>query len=186
MRKLCLQQEPSISLILLTLKELSKHARKADAEDADVYEELAREAIRHKTKVDVTSLCLSVLGGRAADAISKAISKCLKEKVESKNDDKFSKPEKNAPKPENSPLHNLYQMGFQPPFAANFPQPQGYGYRNPKPRPYTPNYRPRGAACLFCDSTSHLVKDCEKMKAAKGKQLKFNIFMILEVVCSPS
>jgi hypothetical protein len=45
-----------------------------------------------------------VLGGRAADAISKAISKCLKEKVESKNGDKCSKPEKNVPKPENSPL----------------------------------------------------------------------------------
>jgi hypothetical protein len=35
-----------------------------------------------------------VHGGRAADAISKAISKCLKEKVESKNGDKCSKPEK--------------------------------------------------------------------------------------------
>jgi hypothetical protein len=74
-------------LILLTLRELAKHLRKADAEDAEVYEELARQAIRHQTKVDVTSLCLSVLGGRAADAISKAISKCLKEKVESKNGD---------------------------------------------------------------------------------------------------
>ena len=93
-RTLCLQQEPSIALILLTLEELAKHLRKADAEDAEVYEELAREAIRHQTKVDVTSLCLSVHGGRAADAISKAISKCLKEKVESKNGDKCSKPEK--------------------------------------------------------------------------------------------
>ena len=156
MRKLCLQQEPSISLILLTLEELAKHSRKADAEDAEVYEDLARQAIRHQTKVDVTSLF--VLGGRAADAISKAISKCLKE---------------NVPKPENSPLHNLYPfmypMGFQPPFASNFPQPQGYGYRNPRPRSCTPNFRPRGAACLFCDSTSHLVRDCDKMKAAKGK-----------------
>ena len=173
MRALCLQQEPSISLILLTLEELAKHSRKADAEDAEVYEELARQAIRHQTKVDVTSLCLSVLGGRAADAISKAISKCLKEKVESKNGDKCSKPEKNVPKPENSPLHNLYPfmypMGFQTPFASNFPQPQGYGYRNLMPRSYTPNFRPRGAACLFCDSTSHLVRDCDKMKAAKGK-----------------
>jgi hypothetical protein len=48
---------------------------------------------------------------------------------------------KNVPKPENSPLHNLYPfmypMGFQPPFASNFPQPQGYGYRNPRPRSYT-------------------------------------------------
>jgi hypothetical protein len=93
-RALCLQQEPSICLILLTLEELAKHSRKADAEDAEVYEELARQAIRHQAKVDVTSLCLSVLGGRAADAISKAISKCLKEKVESKNGDKCSKPEK--------------------------------------------------------------------------------------------
>ena len=173
MRALCLQQEPSISLILLTLRELAKHLRKADAEDAEVYEELARQAIRHQTKVEVTSLCLSVLGGRAADAISKAISKCLKEKVESKNGDKCSKPEKNVPKPENSPLHNLYPfmypMGFQPPFASNFSQPQGYGYRNPRPRSYTPNFRPRGEACLFCDSTSHLVRDCDQMKAAKGK-----------------
>ena len=104
MRTLCLQQEPSISLIHLTLEELAKHSRKADAEDAEVYEELARQAIRHQTKVDVTSLCLSVLGGRAADAISKAISKCLKEKVQSKNGDKCSKPEKNVPKPENSPI----------------------------------------------------------------------------------
>ena len=173
MRALCLQQEPSISLILLTLEELAKHLRKADADDAEVYKELARQAIRHQTKVDVTSLCLSVLGGRAADAISKAISKCLKEKVESKNGDKCSKPEKNVPKPENSPLHYLYPfmypMGFQTPFASNFPQPQGYGYRNLMPRSYTPNFRPRGAACLFCDSTSHLVRDCYKMKAAKGK-----------------
>jgi hypothetical protein len=168
---LCPQQEPSIFLILLTLEELAKHARKADAEDAEVYEEIARQAIKQQTKVDVTSLCLSLLGGRAPDAISKAISKCLKEKVESRNGDNCSKPEKNAPDPENSPLHNLYpfmyQMGFQLPFAANFPQPQGYGYRNPRPRSYTPNYRPRGAACLFCDSTSH--KYCDKMKAAKGK-----------------
>ena len=70
---LCPQQEPSIFLILLTLEELAKHARKADAEDAEVYEELARQAIKQQTKVDVTSLCLSLLGGRAADAISKAM-----------------------------------------------------------------------------------------------------------------
>ena len=170
---LCPQQEPSIFLILLTLEELAKHARKADAEDAEVYEEIARQAIKQQTKVDVTSLCLSLLGGRAPDAISKAISKCLKEKVESRNGDNCSKPEKNAPNPENSPLHNLYpfmyQMGFQLPFAANFPQPQGYGYRNPRPRSCTPNFHPHGTACLFCDSTSHLVRDCDKMKAAKGK-----------------
>ena len=138
---LCPQQEPSIFLILLTLEELAKHARKADAEYAEVYEEIARQAIKQQTKVDVTSLCLSLLGGRAPDAISKAISKCLKEKVESRNGDNCSKPEKNAPNPENSPLHNLYpfmyQMGFQLPFAANFPQPQGYGYRNPRPRSYS-------------------------------------------------
>jgi hypothetical protein len=93
---LCPQQEPSIFLILLTLEELAKHARKADAEDAEVYEEIARQAIKQQTKVDVTSLCLSLLGGRAPDAISKAISKCLKEKVESRNGDNCSKPEKNV------------------------------------------------------------------------------------------
>ena len=108
MRALCLQQEPSISLILLTLEELAKHSRKADAEDSEVYEELARQAIRHQTKVDVTSLCLSVLGGRAADAISKAISKCLKEKVESKNGDKCSKPEQKMFLNRRIPLYIIY------------------------------------------------------------------------------
>jgi exosome complex RNA-binding protein Rrp42 (RNase PH superfamily) len=56
-------------VILLTLRELAKHLRKADAEDAEVYEELARQAIRHQTKVDVTSLCLSVSASLTAYAI---------------------------------------------------------------------------------------------------------------------
>jgi hypothetical protein len=49
-----------------------------------------------------------VLGGRAADAISKAISKCLKEKVESKNGDKCSKPEKKKFLNRRIPLYIIY------------------------------------------------------------------------------
>jgi hypothetical protein len=49
-----------------------------------------------------------VLGGRAADAISKAISKCLKEKVESKNGDKCSKPEKKMFLNRRIPLYIIY------------------------------------------------------------------------------
>lgn len=74
-RTLCLQQNPSDSLILLTLDELAKFSKKLDHDDADVYEELARQANRHYSKLDISSLCLSVLGGKAVDTTTKAISK---------------------------------------------------------------------------------------------------------------
>ncbi|CAG2194020.1 unnamed protein product [Mytilus edulis] len=103
-RTLCLQDNPSDSLILLTLEELAKAARRVNHDDADTFEELTRQANRHQLKLDISSLCLSVLGGKVADAITKAVSKCLKEK----------QPEKDTtPKPEDSPLHNLY-----PPYQA--------------------------------------------------------------------
>ncbi|CAG2224941.1 unnamed protein product [Mytilus edulis] len=162
---------PSDSLILLTLEELAKAARRVNHDDADTFEELTRQANRHQLKLDISSLCLSVLGGKVADAITKAVSKCLKEK----------QPEKDTtPKPEDSPLHNLY-----PPYQA----PCMYPYnampylQPPYPGGFNNNYRgrPRNSgnfgnsgirqrgACLFCESTSHQIRDCDKMKAAKGK-----------------
>ncbi|CAG2201386.1 unnamed protein product [Mytilus edulis] len=170
-RTLCLQDNPSDSLILLTLEELAKAARRVNHDDADTFEELTRQANRHQLKLDISSLCLSVLGGKVADAITKAVSKCLKEK----------QPEKDTtPKPEDSPLHNLY-----PPYQA----PCMYPYnampylQPPYPGGFNNNYRgrPRNSgnfgnsgirqrgACLFCESTSHQIRDCDKMKAAKGK-----------------
>ena len=80
-RTLCLQEDPSNALILLTLDELAKTARKMDHEEADMFEELCRQANRYQTKLQISNLCLSVLGGKAGDAISKAISKCLKRKI---------------------------------------------------------------------------------------------------------
>lgn len=38
------------------------------------------------------------------------------------------------------------------------------GYYRGEPR----SWRPKGA-CLFCESPSHMVRDCEKMKAARKK-----------------
>ena len=153
MRTLCPQQEPNIFLILLTLKELANYARKADAEDAEVYEELARQAIRNQIKVDVTCLCLSVLGGRAAGAISKAISKCLKEKVESKNGDKCSKPEKMLLN-RRIPLYIIYiRLCIR--WVFNYL----LLLISLSPRDMVTEIQgqdlTRGAACLFCDSTSH-------------------------------
>ncbi|CAG2195340.1 unnamed protein product [Mytilus edulis] len=126
-RTLCLQDNPSDSLILLTLEELAKAARRVNHDDADTFEELTRQA-----------------------------------------------------KPEDSPLHNLY-----PPYQA----PCMYPYnampylQPPYPGGFNNNYRgrPRNSgnfgnsgirqrgACLFCESTSHQIRDCDKMKAAKGK-----------------
>lgn len=171
-RTLCLQQDPTDSLILLTVEELAKSARKVNHEEADTLEELARQANRHQKQLDISSLCLSVLGGKAEDAITKAISKCLKEKqVESKSEERGVKAVADAaPKPESSPLHNLYppfmySMPFQPPYPGSFSQ--GYNFRNSRPSFRQFGNRSRGA-CLFCDSQTHQIKDCEKMKAAKG------------------
>ena len=161
-RVLCMQAEPSTPLILLTLEELAKVARRGNHEEADMFEELLRQAIRYQTKLDLPSLCLSVMGGKAADIITKAVSKCLK--VESKSVE--SKKEVSQPKPEDSPLYNLY-----PPQQAYQPQPYyNFGYmRGFRGRPS--QFRPRGG-CHFCGSTSHMVKDCADMKEAKEKQFK--------------
>lgn len=61
-----------MSLILLTVEDLVKVARKVSHEDAETFEELSRQATRYQAKLDISSLCLLVLGEKAADAISKA------------------------------------------------------------------------------------------------------------------
>ncbi|CAC5368150.1 unnamed protein product [Mytilus coruscus] len=114
-RTLCLQQNPSDSFILLTLDELAKFSKKLDHDDADVHEELTRQANRHYSKLDISSLCLSVLGGKAVDTITKAISKCLKEKQsDNKNDGKTVQCGDSAPKREESPLEWELESGFDP------------------------------------------------------------------------
>lgn len=58
-RTLCLQPQPSDSLIRLALDEL------ADQEDTEMYEELTRQANRHRAKLDISYLCLLVLTGES-------------------------------------------------------------------------------------------------------------------------
>lgn len=77
-RCLCLKKNQSVSLILLTVEDLAKEARKVSHEDAETFEELSRQAIWYQAKLDISSLCLSVLGGNAADAISKAVENLFK------------------------------------------------------------------------------------------------------------
>lgn len=64
-----MQEDPSMSLILLTIEDLAKTAKKVSHEEADIYEELSRQGTRYQTKLDISSLCLSVLMCKAADAI---------------------------------------------------------------------------------------------------------------------
>jgi hypothetical protein len=116
-----------MSLILLTLEDLAKIARKEGHEEAEIYEELSRQATRYQLKLDNSSLCLSVLGGKAADAISQAIAKCLKEKPEFKSESKRQVGKENESEFRRdmsvSPLNNLYP--YQAPSMMNLAA-QGY------------------------------------------------------------
>ena len=178
-RNLCLQQMPSTPLILLTLDELTRAARRADDIEADLFEELARQANRHQEKINLSNLCLSVMGGKAADAISKAMVKCLKEGQDSKE---TTPPKSSKTREQTSPMNNLYPQMFpapqygmmnlhghmQPPFQGHVPGFYNYqrgfgGYRG------RGQFRPRGN-CHACNSPSHQVKDCEKLKAMNLRQ----------------
>ena len=80
MRFLCTQNNPSEALILLALDELTRKAKDCQHEDAYTYEELLRQASRNQGKINIVTLTLNVLEGKASDLVSKILSKCLKEK----------------------------------------------------------------------------------------------------------
>ena len=50
-------------------------------DEAEIFEELVRQSNRHYSKLDISSLVYvyTFLAGKAADTITKAISKCLRE-----------------------------------------------------------------------------------------------------------
>lgn len=164
---LCTQSQPSEALILLSLDELSRLARKVNHEDMDVYEELYRQCSRMQGKINMGNLCLTVLGGKGAGTVTKAINKCLKESgtSEVKRDNTSCKEDIQPPKQE-SVLANLYPP--MPMYPMGFPQPYsyapqyggGYMYRSVRPqgqgRPYRKQSMGRGT-CLFCESSSHYV-----------------------------
>ena len=80
MRFLCTQNNPSEALILLALDELTRKAKDCQHEDAYTYEELLRQASRNQGEINIVTLTLNVLEGKAHDLVSKILSKCLKEK----------------------------------------------------------------------------------------------------------
>ncbi|XP_069115338.1 uncharacterized protein [Argopecten irradians] len=194
-RTLALQQDPIDSLILLNLDDLAKTARRTNHNEVELFEEFFRQAYCHRQKLNIPSLCLNVLGGKSADIITRAISRCMREKEE-KSDDlkKESKGKECSDQTGLSPLSNLYPptvpfahmpMGniqfptqstfpfFTPGFQnmpANSTFRGGYnsgGYSRPY-RGEARNWRPKGT-CLFCDATGHHVRDCDKMKLARKK-----------------
>lgn len=177
-RCLALQSDPSELLILQSLQELATTAKRVNHSETAVYEETYRLAKINREKIDIPSFCLNVLGGKASDLVSKAMAKCFKAKPTTENssasDLKVSNSKSDVSQV--SPLVNLYpqysMQGFLPMQGSLYP----YGYmppymgqrrnfRNPS------NFRQQGnrGTCHFCDSPNHLIRDCEKMKAAKGK-----------------
>lgn len=74
-RSLALQTKPSVPLILVTLDELARTARRKEHSEASMYEELSRQANLNQEKIDIQSFCLNVLGGNASDIVGKALSK---------------------------------------------------------------------------------------------------------------
>lgn len=183
-KALAAQQDPSEPLILITLDELARLSRKLGDKDMEVYEELYRQCGRLQGKVNIANLCLTVLGGQGADLVSKAVNKCIKEgqNLGSKCEGVKMRGEMEqdqGSKGSNSPLAGLYPMystpllgapGFQPypfhPFSnfGTYSRPRGY-----RPMGGMGRRNASRLACHFCDSTQHLVKDCELMKAARRK-----------------
>ena len=182
-RALALHTTPSEPLILLTLDELARLSRRQNHEEAETFEELARQAKFYQGKVNMADLCLTALGGKAADTVTKALTKCLKQKQEEKPALSNTTSTPDAPTmipPMISPLANVY-----PPFPnynyQGYPGSQPFGFpwyaqqgqfgqrrRGVGNISMARPWRPRGA-CLFCESMDHQVRDCEKMKLAKGK-----------------
>lgn len=82
---MALQTKPSVPLILVTLDELARTARRKGHSEASMYEELSRQANLNQEKIDIQSFCLNVLGGNASDIVGKALSKAIKIKPEMKS-----------------------------------------------------------------------------------------------------
>ena len=80
-RFLALQKNPSEQLVLLTLNELADSARGINHADADMYQELARQANLNQGTFNVPAFILNVLGGKASDLIIKTLSTSFKEKA---------------------------------------------------------------------------------------------------------
>uniref|UniRef100_K1QGI1 Uncharacterized protein n=1 Tax=Magallana gigas TaxID=29159 RepID=K1QGI1_MAGGI len=85
-RLIASQNKPSEALLLLTLEELAAKARSLGHEDAETFEEIARQATRNQGRINIMSLALTVLGGKASDIITKDLSKCMKEKDQEKEE----------------------------------------------------------------------------------------------------
>lgn len=180
-------REDKCDLILLTVEDLTRVARQVSHEDAETFEELSRQATRYQAKLDISSLYLSVLGGKAADAVSKAVAKCFKEKNDVGNESKrdVKKERGSMFKRDEVPLSqlsNLYpyqtagmMYSSAPGFLPGFPLfwgSGGYyyyqGYRSGRTGALRQGAK-SSSACSFCESTGHLVKYCEKIKLSKRK-----------------
>ena len=81
-------------------------ARRETHDEMDLFEKLYRQCGRMQGKINMANMCLTVLGGKGADMVTKAINNCLKEqKVKMKKS--LEKGESTQPKKE-SVLSNLY------------------------------------------------------------------------------
>jgi hypothetical protein len=180
-KALASQQDPSESLILITLDALARLSRKLGDKDMEMHEELYRQCGRLQGKVNIANLCLTVLGGQGADIVSKAANKCIKEgNLGPKSEGMKAKDEgeqNQGSRGCSSPLARLYPM-YSPPLGFfNTPGYQQYPFQPlsnfgayGKQRPYkgSGGMGRRSAsrlACHICDST-HLVKEGSEEEVA--------------------
>ena len=174
-RGLALQTNPNESLLLLSLEELARVSRKKQHSEAAVFEELTRQAVKHQGDINISSLVLGVVGGKASDVVVKALSKCVKEKhVESKLHHVHVPQEKTNDQSlvPQSPLSNLYNSYMAPPvqYPSFYPMVNyGYDYRHRGNGFRRGSWRPKGN-CFFCEMPGHTFKDCQKMKIAKEQR----------------
>ena len=169
-RGLALQVTPNEPLLLLALEDLARVARRKDHCDADTYEELSRQAVKHQQSINIASLALGVVGGKAVDVVVKVLNKCVKEKqIENKINSKEQESKKED-QSDRSPIGNLYPNFQMPPM---WPGPSyGYGFGNPfyQPRGRGRGFRPIKGNCYFCDMPGHTIRECQKMKLHKAKK----------------
>lgn len=177
-RSLATQINPNESLLLLLLQDLEKLAVAKGVKEAPMYQEVSRQARYNQGKIDIPKFVLGILG-EGHDVVAKALTKAFKSKKVLKEEDSDTESSPPRKKRTVSPLQDLYpphqQSAFQP-----YPYPPYGGYGRGYNRGYSRSfYRGRGRgkpgaltgpACYFCNSTSHFVVDCDKMKEAKGKE----------------
>jgi hypothetical protein len=70
-------EDTDVGLLIYLLEDMADRAKKCNHQDMGVFKKLAVEAERYRSRMDVSMLCLNVLGGRSDDPVGAAVAKQL-------------------------------------------------------------------------------------------------------------